>query len=103
MSARIDPARLEMIRAAATLNDAGAGPVYQDRADLLAHVDWLNERLVQAERELASSGIEAAAAQGADMSACCPVVVYFGNPKDRDDFIVLMQAANPNLTSRAVE
>lgn len=102
MSTPVDPARLKLIRAAVSLNGPDTGNVYRDRADLLAQIDWLNDKLVQAERQLAESGIAAARGHGADLSNCCPVVVYFGNPTDRNDFLALMKEANPNLTPRAV-
>ena len=104
MSAPIEPARFEMIRAAAEFNTpSGAQPVYQDRADLVAHVDWLAEKLEQAERALAESGNRAAAQHGADMSRCSPIVLYFPDAKARADFIEFMREANPNLTPRAVK
>ena len=31
-----------------------------------------------------------------------PVVVYFGNDKDRDEFIAAVQEAKPNLTARSL-
>jgi hypothetical protein len=104
MSAAIDPARLEMIRAGVELTSNMTEPpaVYQDRADLLAHVDWLNERLVQAELAIRQTGIDAAAQHGADMSACAACVLYFPTMQEREEFVRVMQEAKPNMVSRPV-
>lgn len=104
-ASKIDPARLEMIRAGVELTGNMTAPpaVYQDRADLLAHVDWLNDRLVQAELAIAKAGVKAAARHGADMSICAACVLYFPTHADREEFVRLMQEAKPSMISRSVD
>jgi hypothetical protein len=103
MSAQIDPARLELIRAAVEFtSERESAPVYQDRAELLAHVDWLNELLVQAELAIRQTGIDAAAQHGADMSTCAACVLYFPTAQDREEFVRAMQEAKPSMVSRPV-
>jgi hypothetical protein len=100
MSAPIDPARLELIRSAVEFTRAPYAPsVFRDRADLLTHVDWLNDRLVQAERALAQAGTDLAP----ELAKCPAVVLYFGNSKDLDDFAELMRQAKPDLIARPVK
>lgn len=35
-----------------------------------------------------------------ELKGTAPLIVYFGNDRDRDEFAALVKAANPNLRSR---
>lgn len=43
---------------------------------------------------------EALRAPVPELTGTAPLIVYFGNEKDREEFSRLVQAANPNLRSR---
>lgn len=98
----ITPSRLELIRATVELNPAGS-PAYQDRADLIAHVDWLNGLLVQAERAMADKGLQAARSHGMAIEKSYAVVLYFADVAEQEAFVRVVQEAHPNLVARTVK
>jgi hypothetical protein len=93
----ITPARMKLIRASVELTPTGEHPAFEDRALLLAHVDWL-ERVLQHAERTAANGFASTAANPPPP----PLLLYFETDEARTAFVKALGEKMPDIVARTV-